>query len=206
MSRSFNKTKKLSKKKQRDLERARSAKKKKIRNIVISVCVAVALVGFTILIWPEPAADNTDTSAQAWVLPNLEDSNELIALSDFAGKPLVVPFFASWCEVCKEEIPGYLEVSAALGDDVAFVGINAQDNGNGLDMAKNLGMVGVWPLVEDVGGVAGSGLSVGTFEARGMPMTVFYTAKGVVAHVQYGGMTPEQLVSKLVELGLYDSN
>lgn len=162
--------------------------------------IALAVVGLAailVLTWPQP--DVGSTEAEAWSLPSL-DSEGQYALDDFAGKPTVAAFFASWCTVCEQEIPEFRALSEEIGDDVNFVGINSQDNGRGMGDADKWGIAGLWPLARDIGGNNGSSLSVETFGARGMPLTVIYDPNGTVAHVQRGGMSAGQLESLLSDL------
>lgn len=49
------------------------------------------------------------------------------ALSDQAGKVVVVNIWAYWCGPCTSEAPGLVEAAGKL-PDVAFVGINTRDN------------------------------------------------------------------------------
>lgn len=175
--------------------RARRRKRLRIGAIIIASVLTVALVA--VIAWPEPATGNT--SAENWDLPALDDDGRH-AIADFEGRPTVAAFFASWCHVCEEEIPEFLDLSVDLANDVAFVGINSQDGGRGLGDAEKWGIAGAWPLAQDIGGRNGSGLSTGTFGARGMPMTVIYSPSGEVAHVQRGGMTAAQLRALLEEL------
>jgi thiol-disulfide isomerase/thioredoxin len=125
------------------------------------------------------------------------------ALSDFSGEPTVAVFFASWCTVCEHEIPDFLAVSKEIGNDVNFIGINSQDNGHGGGDADKWGITGEWPIARDIGGRNQSALSVNTFGARGMPLTVVYTPTPPPAHIQRGGMSGQQLVDLLGQLGLY---
>lgn len=137
-----------------------------------------------------------DTSAEAWDLPALEGEGR-IALADFQGTPTVAVFFASWCEVCEGEMPGFVALSDQLGDQVSWVGINSQDNGQGKRDAGRWGIDGRWPLARDIGGSTGNSLSTATFGMRGMPLTVIYDSNGVVFHVQRGGINAAGLLSLL---------
>jgi thiol-disulfide isomerase/thioredoxin len=175
-------------------------KKRLIRNSIIGGVVAIGIVAALVATWPEP--DVGSTEAESWDLPALVGEGRY-ALSDFSGEPTVAVFFASWCTVCEREIPDFLAVSREIGDDVNFIGINSQDNGHGGGDADKWGMTGEWPIARDIGGRNQSGLSVNTFGARGMPLTVIYAPTGEVAHIQRGGMSGQQLVDLLGQLGLY---
>ncbi len=183
----------------RDARRKRAHNKKLVRNAVIAGMVGVALVVLLVATAPQPSVGSAE--AEAWDLPALEGDGRY-ALSDFSGKPTVAAFFASWCTVCEWEIPEFLELSREIGDQVNFVGINSQDNGRGGGDADKWGITGEWPIAKDIGSRSQSDLSVDTFGARGMPLTVVYTSDGRVAHIQRGGMTAQRLVTLLTDLGL----
>lgn len=179
--------------------RKQAQNKKLIRNGVVIGLAALALLVLLVSAWPEPEIGSTE--AEAWDLPALVGDGRY-TLSDFNGQPTVAVFFASWCTVCEHEIPEFLAVSQEIGDRVNFVGINSQDNGRGGGDADKWGITGEWPIAKDIGGRNQSGLSVETFGARGMPLTVIYTSDGAVAHIQRGGMSGQQLVALLTDLGL----
>lgn len=175
-------------------ERRRKAKRKK--TLVVggaSVAIAAVLVlGFFAFSSSEPAAGVTET--EAWDLPALGGEGR-VALADFRGKPTVAAFFASWCTICRAELPGFGELSTQVGDKVNFVGINTMNRGTGLSFAREMG-IGHWPLARDVGLHDGRGLAT-NFGARGSPTTVIYDAEGRVVDVTLGGMTAAQLGGKL---------
>ncbi len=182
-------------------ERRRQARQRAVRTIGGGLAVLVFAVLFLVSVWPEPAVG--DTSADGWDLPEL-DGDGRVAIADFAGKPTVVAFFASWCHVCEEEIPQLLALSDEIGDEVNFVGINSQDNSRGLGDAEKWGIAGVWPLAADIGNGNGSGLSSGTFGARGMPLNLIYDGAGNLVHVQPGGLSAGDAVRLLDELTEFD--
>lgn len=196
MARTSNKQRRDQRRQESEEKRNAAARKTTIRNVGIAGAIGVALVGLLVVLWPAPAVG--DTTATAWDLPEL-DGDGRVALTDSLGTPTVAAFFASWCEVCEHEIPEYLAVSQQVGDQVHFVGIDTQDSGSGLGDAERWGIAGVWPLARDIGGTNGSGLSTGTFGARGSPMTVFYDEAGTVVHIQQGGLSAQQLLAALDE-------
>jgi thiol-disulfide isomerase/thioredoxin len=182
---------------QREEEKRRAQRRGTLIKGGAAVSVVAALAVLLVLLWPAP--QEGDTTAEAWDLPQLGGEGR-VALADFRGKPTVAAFFASWCEVCEEEIPEYLAVSELVGDQVHFVGINTQDRGAGLSDAEKWGIAGVWPLAEDIGNGNGSGLNTGTFGMRGSPSTAFYDAEGNMIHFQRGGLSGAQLLDALEQL------
>lgn len=156
---------------------------------VVAIVVAFAFTS------GEPALGVTGT--ENWDLPALDDSGEMITLARFEGTPTVATFFATWCHICQQELPGFAQLEVAVGDQVNFVGINTMNNGSGLTFAHEMG-IGSWPLARDVG--LGDGRQLATnFGARGSPTTVLYDDEGNGVDVTLGGLTAEQLEVKLAQ-------
>ncbi len=71
--------------------------------------------------------------APAWKLRSV-DGREVSA-ADFAGKVLVLDFWATWCPPCRAEIPGFIELQKKYEKDgLVIVGISV-DKG-GVDLVK----------------------------------------------------------------------
>ncbi len=159
--------------------------------------VVVAAAGVALFVFrPGPPPAGT-AALESWELPEL-GGEARVALADFSGKPTVAAFFASWCPHCQRELPGFASLSDQIGEQVNFVGINTQDNGRGLGLAREAG-INAWPLARDVGGGDQRDLSA-AFGARGMPLTVIYGPDGRVADVTRGPMSATTLLSKLEAL------
>lgn len=188
--------------KETEEKRLRQERQRRTRLIgggsVLVVLVALLVAAY----WPSSESSSgiaSNTSAEAWNLPALEGDGRVV-LADFVGKPTVVAFYASWCEVCEEEVPGLLALSEQIGDRVHFVAVNSQDNGQGLSDAEKWGIAGKWPIAEDVGGTNGSDLSLGTFGMRGMPLNLIYDETGTLVYTHPGGLAAADLVALLGQL------
>lgn len=202
MARKSNAQVRAEKRREAEQRRRREQRTRKARAAGIGAAIVAVVALALVALWPEPSTG--DTSREAWDLPQL-DGDGRVALADFRGKPTVAAFFASWCTVCEEEMPQLLALSQQIGDEVNFVGINSQDNGQGLADAEKWGIAGAWPLARDIGNGNGSALSVQTFGARGSPTNVIYNAAGEVVHVQLGGLSAEQLLQLLDDLTEFEA-
>lgn len=52
----------------------------------------------------------------------LKDLNgNIVNLANFAGKPLVVNFWGSWCGPCRQELPGFEKAREKYGNQINLV-------------------------------------------------------------------------------------
>ena len=126
-------------------------------------------------------------------LPDLGGDGEVV-LADLRGKPVVVNFFASWCVPCRKELPAFQAVSARLGDRVAFLGIDHQDNREG--GRQLIAETGVrYPTGYDPDGDVAR-----RYALFGMPTTVFVSPDGRVLGKHTGEMSAEKLEEEISRL------
>lgn len=131
-------------------------------------------------------------------LVDARNPDRIIHLSDFAGRPVILNWYASWCGPCRAEIPTFLDAQRQLGDEISILGVNLQepaDRAVGLLDEFDAG----YPAVLDSEGTvfAHFAISVG-----GMPTTYFIDAEGIVRDAGQGMLTPEALSVALATVGV----
>jgi len=115
-------------------------------------------------------------------------------LGDYEGTPLVVNFWASWCPSCISEMrSAFLPVQERLGDDIAFLGLNLQDDrDSAVAMVEETGVL--FDLAEDPDGDVYVQLG-----GIGMPYTVFIDETGRIVDSHNGPLDEVQLETRIME-------
>lgn len=115
------------------------------------------------------------------------------SLADFAGQPLVVNFWASWCPPCVREMPEIETVYQSLQDQVAFLGMNvADEREDALNMMRQTGVS--YLQATDPEGVIQLRLG-----AVVMPTTLFVSPQGEVLDRWQGILDESSLRDKIAE-------
>jgi cytochrome c biogenesis protein CcmG/thiol:disulfide interchange protein DsbE len=127
-------------------------------------------------------------AAPPFDLPVLGEPDERVTLESLRGKAVVLNFWASWCEPCKEEAPMLEEVWLEYKDrDVVVLGVNAQDfssDARGFVERYEL----TYPMVHD-----GPGSSLGRYGLTGFPETWWIDAEGRLVDYHQGPVTREDI-------------
>jgi thiol-disulfide isomerase/thioredoxin len=163
--------------------------------VVVVVAALLVLVGRTSSQAGSPAGVSTQKTS--WQLPRLGAPGQL-SLASLRGHPVVANFFASWCTACQGELPGLADAATQLKGRVTFVGIDSEENGDGLAMAHRYG-IDAWPLAVDTGGSQSSGLH-DDLGAPGMPVTAFYAADGRLLAVVPGAISETDVLTRVRDL------
>lgn len=139
---------------------------------------------------PLPVAAVT-AGAPDFTLESLFDDSSPISLSDYAGRPVILNFWASWCVPCREEMPALQNVYEQYQDDgLVLLGINQTYIDNlqaARDFVEELDLS--FPSVRDDTG----DVSEREYRVLGLPTTVFITAEGKIAYVQVGQLSQGQI-------------
>lgn len=102
------------------------------------------------------------------------------------GHPIVVNKWASWCGPCRGEFPVLQSTSTKLGKQVAFLGLDANDNDG--DATKFLSHFPVpYPSLVDRNSRVAQKLGIG----RSFPTTIYYDADGKVRYIHQGPYTSD---------------
>lgn len=114
--------------------------------------------------------------------------------ADYAGRPLVVNFWASWCPSCVAEMSAaFKPAQQSLGDEVAFLGLNIQD-----DRSDAVRLVEETGVLFDLGEDTLGDLYL-EFGGIGMPFTIFIDAEGFIVEQHNGPLTETQLLDMIDE-------
>lgn len=75
-----------------------------------------------------PAEEQKASLALAPEFTVFDGEGTEVHLSDYLGKPVVINFWASWCDSCKRQMPAFQQAWETYGDRVEFLLINLTDN------------------------------------------------------------------------------
>jgi cytochrome c biogenesis protein CcmG, thiol:disulfide interchange protein DsbE len=164
-----------------------SAVRHKIISGLVVLCVAGSLVAIVLVASgptaPAGAAAAPDPAAPSFSLPVLGHSGQQVSLADYAGHPLIVNFFASWCEPCQQETPLLARFYHTEHGRMAIVGLDENDVlGSAMSFTRKEGVS--YPVGYDPEVIAASAYGVAA-----LPQTFFLNAKHRIVDRVFGAVT-----------------
>jgi peroxiredoxin len=131
------------------------------------------------------AAPVAGSPANSFELKSLE--GKPVALANFRGKPLVMNFFASWCDPCRDEMPLINELaSKGEKDGYSVLGIAVDDGRAAVtEFAKETKLV--FPIALDLNSTVKR-----AYRIFGPPATFFIDGQGIIRDVVIGPITPKR--------------
>jgi cytochrome c biogenesis protein CcmG/thiol:disulfide interchange protein DsbE len=183
------------------------------RLLILAVLVVVAVVlpaGAALLDRRDPATrleprtppSSASTAVQAYPpgtpAPPLRlrglDGSE-VDLAALRGRPVVVNFWATWCEPCVREFPLLRQAAATHRQaDLAVVGVLTNDRpAAAREFVRRLDAT--WPVAVDA-----TATTAAAWGAVGLPHTYFIRPDGTLASHQLGELTKASLDRQLAEV------
>jgi cytochrome c biogenesis protein CcmG, thiol:disulfide interchange protein DsbE len=150
--------------------------------------LAIALIGVLLTAGSKAAPPRTPPLARAFTLSMLGHPGQHVSLAGYAGRPLIINFFASWCPPCKRETPLLARFYASHGGRTLIIGIDANDEAGPAEkfvQAAGVGYpVGTDPFPAPV---------TTSYGVYALPQTFFLNARHrIVKHV-IGAVTTAEL-------------
>ena len=145
---------------------------------------------------PRPAYDGPPQPgmpAADFTLEDLEGAE--VSLADYAGRPVLVFFWATWCGYCRREIPDVVDLYAEMEEDgLAVLAVDIMEPRDLVaEFAAEAGME--FPVLLDA-----EARVADRYYVRGVPTNVFIDREGTVVRVVPGAPEKEDLRGYLAEL------
>jgi cytochrome c biogenesis protein CcmG/thiol:disulfide interchange protein DsbE len=161
---------------------------------------AVLLLAMLLLLFAKSLRDNRTTvaalvkdgetpTAPDFTLSRLSGGGDF-SLSSTRGSVVVLNFWASWCDPCKDEAPVLNEIARRYDGRAEVIGVDTRDvEGLGRDFAKRYGLT--FPLLHD------DGSQYRRWGLTGLPETFVIDREGRVVHHFIQQLTGSELRAEL---------
>ena len=178
-----------------------------MNEVLVKGMKAAALAAFVFVLGSFAAAQapaKRPAPAQTTVKVTQIDEVAFKKLLAPAGKPLLINFWATWCDPCREEFPELVELDKEYKGKISFITVSLDDPGDiNTTVPKFLtSMKAEMPAyllkTADESGVISS---ISKSWSGGMPFTALYNAKGDLSYFREGKVvmaTMREELNKLV--------
>jgi len=159
------------------------------RGTVIAWLAGVALVVVAIGVVSANGSPKALKPAKSFSLAMLGHPGADVTLSHYAGRPVIINFFASWCTPCQQETPLLARFYRSHHGHVLVIGVDANDqSGAALKFVRAHGVS--YPVAFDPS--ASVTVSYGVIA---LPQTFFLNAKHQIVRHVVGRLTLPELTS-----------
>ena len=160
--------------------------------VLVAVVLGTAALGCNKMGGGSQSAGATDrplvgAAAPPFGLPAHYGDAKKVSLADGSGKVMLVDFWATWCEPCKDSFPHHQALAEKYAGQVVVIGISIDDEPDGIpDFAKKNG--GKFPIGWDEGQAVS-----GTYQPPTMPTAYIIDKSGIVRYVHAGFRKGDEL-------------
>ncbi len=152
------------------------------RRGLLAGCAALALLatsaraqsGFEVQGWPAHQA--------APAIAGLDAGDKPVALASLKGQALLINFWASWCEPCREEMPSLSQLAKSHAGTLRVLAVNFKESAATAQRFKESTGLDI-PVLRDPDGALARAWGIRVF-----PSTVLVDAKGRVHSVVRGAL------------------
>jgi cytochrome c biogenesis protein CcmG/thiol:disulfide interchange protein DsbE len=156
-----------------------------------SIAVFAAAVIAVSLATTGAASPRAYPAAHGFALTALGDPTGRVSLSEYQGKPVIINFWASWCEPCQQETPLLATWYKQQHGHVVMLGLDENDSAaNATKFAKAKGVS--YPIGFDPSLTVPSAYGV-----DGLPQTFFLDARHRIVDHVLGAVTAASLAKGL---------
>jgi peroxiredoxin len=141
------------------------------------------------------AAPQIGAPAISFELTTLDGKS--INLTSFGCKPLVMNFFASWCDPCREEMPLINDLAMKAGtNDYSVLAVAVEDSRSAVtEYAKESKLI--FPIALDLNSTVKR-----AYRIFGPPATFFIDRQGIIRDIVIGPLTPERASTAITNAGI----
>ena len=161
-----------------------------------STSTAVDAAGNTVktgVIRTDGAAAREGRPAPDFLLADYD--GKAVKLDDFRGKTVLLNFWASWCTTCEAEMPDMDRLAREHPDDLVVLGVNQKEGkGTAKQFSDGLGLKYFHFALDRNEDVTNA-----YHLPSGLPHSFFIDKDGIVRIIVHGGMTYNQMRSRLEE-------
>jgi cytochrome c biogenesis protein CcmG/thiol:disulfide interchange protein DsbE len=129
-------------------------------------------------------------AARNFTVPVLGQPGRRLSLSQYAGRPVIVNFFASWCTPCQHETPLLARFYRSGHGRISVIGIDVNDPaGAALAFVRKTGVA--YPVGVDAPPMP----TAAAYNVSGLPQTFFLNARHEIVKRVFGALTGKELTT-----------
>jgi len=97
-----------------------------VKRVAIVIAAAILLLSWIVLRQASRHRANSSKLAPDFSLTDL--SGRPLRLSDYRGKVVILDFWATWCDPCREAIPHFIDLQNKYPQQLQIIGISMDDS------------------------------------------------------------------------------